>query len=82
MNRSIISILLLAGGASGNVVSEIIFNLRKKYPKVANAEILNYLTTAYCPIVAAQGRLLDQAVTKIRNFDKIVFKIFHNRKIS
>lgn len=65
---------MLAEGASGNAVSEIIFNLRKKYPKVSNAEISNYLTIAYCPVVAAQDRTIDDAKAKLESFNAIVEK--------
>ena len=43
---------LLARGDGVNRAPEIVANLRKRYPGVANAEIENYLVTAYCPAVA------------------------------
>lgn len=42
----------LASGDTANRVSEVAFNLRKRYPGAANAEIENYLVTAYCPAIA------------------------------
>ena len=42
----------LASGEPANRVSEVIFDLRKRYPGTTDAEIENYLVTAYCPTVA------------------------------
>jgi len=42
----------LASGDSVNYLPEVVADLRKRYPGVADAEIENYLVTAYCPIVA------------------------------
>lgn len=43
---------LLASGDSVNRAPEVVADLRKRYPGVADAEIENYLVTAYCPVVA------------------------------
>lgn len=40
----------LGSGNSNNHLSEIVADLRKRYPGVENAEIENYLVTAYCPV--------------------------------
>jgi hypothetical protein len=42
---------LLAAGDLGNRISEIISDLRAKYPSVGSDELVNYLMTAYCPVV-------------------------------
>lgn len=42
----------LASGDTVNRVAEVITDLRKRYPGVADAEIENYLVTAYCPVAA------------------------------
>ena len=43
---------LLAGGDVGNTIPVIVADLRARYPGIENAEIINYLMAAYCPIVA------------------------------
>jgi hypothetical protein len=50
---------LLAGGDLGNRVPVIVEDLRNRYPGVANAEVLNYLVAAYCPVVARLSGLGD-----------------------
>jgi len=42
----------LASGDTVNRVAEVVADLRKRYPGVADAEIENYLVTAYCPVAA------------------------------
>ena len=42
----------LASGDSGNRTPEVVADLRKRYPGVGDAEIENYLVTAYCPVAA------------------------------
>ncbi len=42
----------LASGDMVNRVAEVVADLRKRYPGVADAEIENYLVTAYCPVAA------------------------------
>jgi hypothetical protein len=43
---------LLATGDVGNRATIIAADLRARYPGVENAELVNYLMAAYCPIVA------------------------------
>ena len=43
---------LLASGDLGNRVPSIIASLRQRHPGVGDAEIENYMVTAYCPVVA------------------------------
>lgn len=50
---------LLASGDADNRVPEIVADLRKRHPGVRNAEIMNYLVTAYCPVVAQLSGLGD-----------------------
>ena len=42
---------LLASGDVGNRIPVVVNDLRARYPGVQNAEIVNYLMTAYCPTV-------------------------------
>ena len=43
---------VLASGNGVNRVPEVVADLRKRYPGVSDAELVNYLVTAYCPQVA------------------------------
>jgi len=48
--------------SSGDVMSEaqtIIVDLRRRYPQVENAELANYLITAYCPVIAGMAALSE-----------------------
>lgn len=48
--------------ATGDVVTQIaaiVADLRARYPKVENAELVNYLVTAYCPVAAGMPGLND-----------------------
>ncbi len=49
----------LAAGDLGNRISEIISDLRAKYPSVGSDELVNYLMTAYCPVVNGLSGLSD-----------------------
>jgi len=42
-----------------NRISEIIGELRAKYPPVESDELVNYLMTAYCPVVNGMAGLSD-----------------------
>jgi hypothetical protein len=42
----------LASGDTVNRAPEVVADLRKRYPGIADAEIENYLVTAYCPVAA------------------------------
>lgn len=58
----------LQADPSGNIVSETIYQLRQKYPQATDGEIVNYLVTAYCPVVAAQGLSDEDASAEVRAF--------------
>ena len=66
---------LLASSDASNRVPEIVADLRKRYPGVRNAELVNYLVTAYCPVV---GRLsgLSDAERKSR-VDRFATQVSH-----
>lgn len=49
---------LLAAQGTG-VVPEIIFQLRRRYPRAEEAEITNYLVALYCPVVNGDAALDD-----------------------
>ncbi len=41
----------LASGESSKTVPLVEADLRARYPGVENAEVINYIVTAYCPVV-------------------------------
>jgi hypothetical protein len=51
---------LLATGDTDNRVRVILSDLRTRYPTVENAELINYLAVAYCPVVAQLSGLGEQ----------------------
>jgi hypothetical protein len=51
---------LLASGDAENRIGVTVAELRARYPGVENAEIVNYLVAAYCPVVAQMTGLGQQ----------------------
>ena len=51
---------LLATGDDDNRIRVIVDDLHARYPDVQNAEIVNYLMGAYCPVVAQLSGLNEQ----------------------
>ncbi len=66
---------LLASGDAGNRVPEIVADLRKRHPGVRNAELVNYLVTAYCPVVARLSGLSD--AEKRSRVDRFATQVSH-----
>ena len=58
----------LAGGDTGNAIGVIAQDLRTKYPGVTDAEITNFLVSAYCSELKAEGYQGDRARTRIKDF--------------
>jgi hypothetical protein len=60
----------------GNAIRVIAGDLRKKYPNAGTADIVNYMLTAYCPLVAAKGGLgADEKQAEMDRFSSQVFQI-------
>jgi len=51
---------LLSSSDDENHVQVVVNDLRQRYPGVENAEIINYLMTAYCRVVAGLSGLDSQ----------------------
>ncbi len=49
----------LTGGDTFNAIASVTADLRIRYPGVENAELVNYMLTAYCPAVAADSKLSE-----------------------
>jgi hypothetical protein len=50
----------LEADQTGNTTIGTIYELKCKYPKARFDEIVNYMLTAYCPIVAKNASLSDE----------------------
>lgn len=51
---------LLTTGETGNQIRVVVRDLRARYPGVENAELINYLMTAYCSGMAQLSGLGEQ----------------------
>lgn len=59
----------LAAGDDKAKISDIVSGLRAEHPGVEPAEIMNYMITAYCPVVAQKQGLSDpQRQTQVDQF--------------
>ncbi len=56
---------MLSSGNVGQQTQALIADLRKRYPQAENAELANYVITAYCPVIA-QTAALGEAEKKAR----------------
>jgi hypothetical protein len=50
----------LSGPELENAIRQIAADLKSRYPQADGAEIVNYLLTAYCPLVKEQSWLSDR----------------------
>jgi hypothetical protein len=72
---------MLNGGEQENAIRLIVQRLKKKHPDAKNDEIVNYLATAYCPIVARDSGLSNgEKTSRMDQFSSQVYRIV--RKIS
>jgi len=51
---------LLAAGDDDNRIRVIADDLRARYPTIQNAEVVNYLMAAYCPVIVQLSGLSEQ----------------------
>ncbi len=66
---------LLASGDTENRISEIVADLRRRYPAADGAELVNFLVTAYCPAVNAEDISEEAKTAKIETFSSHVFEL-------
>jgi hypothetical protein len=66
---------LLSSGDLDNRIHLIITNLRRDFPKADDAAIVNYLVTAYCPVVDAESIGDDAKTEKVNGFSSEVLRI-------
>lgn len=71
---------VLARGDANNHVPSIVADLRRRYPAVQNAEVANYLTTAYCPAVARLSGLSDaEKQQRVDRFASQIMQIVYSK---
>ena len=71
---------LLASGDEVNRVPEIVDGLRKRHPDVRNVELVNYLLTAYCPVVARMSGLGDaEKMSRLNRFASQASQVIYQR---
>jgi hypothetical protein len=68
----------LAAGDLAGRLPLIVSDLQSRYPGVEGAEVINYLTTAYCPVVASIPDL-DEAEQQARmdQFVRLLVQIIY-----
>ncbi len=54
---------MLSSGDAGQQTQAMIADLRSRYPKVENAELVNYIITAYCPVITGTSALSEAEKT-------------------
>ena len=64
---------MLSSGDAGEQAETIIADLRNRYPKAENAEIVNYIITAYCPVIAQTATLSE--LEKKAKMDQFVHQL-------
>jgi hypothetical protein len=61
-----------------NAIRVIAAGLKRRHPQVDSAEIINYLLTAYCPVVKEESGLSDQERReKMDRFSTQVYNILN-----
>jgi hypothetical protein len=64
---------------TGGAVAFAVAHLRHEHPHAKNGEILNYLITAYCPVINNDaGKSERQKRTDLRRFNKQVMRLVYN----
>ena len=67
---------MLKGPEQENAVRVIAGDLKKQFPDAGNADIVNYMLTAYCPLVAAENSLNpDEKQARMDRFSSQVYQI-------
>ena len=68
----------LSGPDLENAVGIIVAELKRRHPQAGSAEIVNYLLTAYCPLVKEESGLSDREKReRMDRFSTQVFTIVH-----
>jgi hypothetical protein len=66
----------LSGPEQENTIRVLAAELKRRHPQAGSSEIVNYLLTAYCPLVKAENGLSDREKRqKMDRFSSQVFTI-------
>lgn len=65
---------LLAGPDAPGRAAEIVAQTRQRYPAAQSDEIVNFLVTAYCPIVNAQSLPEADKLSRVNAFSTAVMR--------
>jgi hypothetical protein len=65
---------LLTGADAAARAGEIVAQVRQRHPGANADEIVNFLVTAYCPVVNAQGLPEAEKVSRINAFSGAVMR--------
>jgi hypothetical protein len=66
--------LALSGPEPDNVIRAIVADLKQGYPQADNAELVNYVLTAYCPVVKIKSWLSNRE--KREMMDRFSTKVY------
>jgi hypothetical protein len=68
----------LSGPEQENAIRVLAAELKRRHPQADSSEIVNYLVTAYCPLVKEENGLSDREKReKMDRFSSQVFTIVH-----
>lgn len=68
----------LSGPEPENAIRVIAADLKRRHPQADSAEIVNYLLTAYCPLVKGESGLSDREKReKMHRFSTQAYTIVH-----
>ena len=65
---------LLAAPDAAARASDIVAQVRQRYPAAQSDEIVNFLVTAYCPIVNAQSLAEAEKLERVNTFSAAVMR--------
>jgi hypothetical protein len=70
---------LLRAGDLENRIEVIAHDLKQKYPNADRTELINYMMTAYCPVITADQSLSDsEKRERLDRFSEQVWTIYRN----
>jgi hypothetical protein len=73
-----VSSVLSSGGAAA--APDVIATVKKHHPRATKSEIMNFLVTAYCPVVAGRtGLTKARQRQELLHFDRTVERLLYRR---
>ena len=72
---------MFAGGTIEDEIGVAVATLQRQYPQVSDAELVNSLMGAYCPVVAKMPGLSEaQKTAKVEHFAATLFEMLSEQK--